>query len=65
MHLQENTMAFDLDFGVMVTRNAGQYPLHQLWAMQPQSFKLLYTSSNLDKECDRRTQGGRMAIQLL
>ena len=27
---ERNTMAFDLDFGVMVTRNAGQYPLHQL-----------------------------------
>ena len=29
MHLQENSI-FDLDFGVKVTRNVAQYPLHHV-----------------------------------
>ena len=29
VHLQENTL-FDLDLGVKITQNVGQYPLHHV-----------------------------------
>ena len=70
MHLQENTL-FDLDFGVKVTRNVTQYPLHHV-IYAPTKFQVA-TSKGLgedtitrnvtDGRTDRQTDG-RMTDRL-
>ena len=53
LHLKENTL-FDLDFGVRVTQNVAQYPLHHV-TYPDTKFKVAFRRRYIYKKCDKRT----------